>query len=133
MSARIPPPVQSTCVPALIHSARRVANPEKMTKMQEIIDNIEKDIYSDEGFDFEKVHSIMEYINWGQIFDNGKTHIPSVDELKKTARKVLGLALKHDGDDFIAIGISFTINKVTLATCSGIIIFFKIGIRHHWT
>ena len=53
-----------------------------------------------EGFDFEKVHSIMEYINWGQIFDNGKTHIPSVDELKKTARKVLGLALKHDGDDF---------------------------------
>ncbi len=26
---------------------------EKMNKMQQIIDNIEKDIYSDEGFDFE--------------------------------------------------------------------------------
>ena len=26
---------------------------EKMSKMQQIIDNIEKDIYSDEGFDFE--------------------------------------------------------------------------------
>lgn len=28
---------------------------EKMSKMQEIIDNIEKDIYSEEGFDFEIV------------------------------------------------------------------------------
>ena len=34
---------------------------EKMTKMQQVIDNIESDIYSDEGFDFEIVCPYCEY------------------------------------------------------------------------
>lgn len=39
---------------------------EKMTKMQTIIDNIEKDIYSEEGFDFEIV---CPYCNYEFIID----------------------------------------------------------------
>ena len=34
---------------------------EKMTKMQQVIDHIENDIYSDEGFDFEIVCPYCEY------------------------------------------------------------------------
>ena len=38
----------------------------QMTKMQQVIDNIEKDIYSDEGFDFEIV---CPYCNYEFIID----------------------------------------------------------------
>ena len=38
---------------------------------------------------------------------------------------------KHDGDDFIAIIIQFTVDEVALAACSGIIIFFKISLWKH--
>lgn len=34
---------------------------EKMTKMQQVIDHIESDIYADEGFDFEIVCPYCEY------------------------------------------------------------------------
>lgn len=53
-----------------------------------------------DGFDFDEVHSIMEHINWGQIFQNGKPNVPSVEHLKKTARKILELVVKHDEEDF---------------------------------
>ena len=36
-------------------------NDSKMEKMQQVIDNIESDIYSDEGFDFEIVCPYCEY------------------------------------------------------------------------
>lgn len=39
---------------------------EKMSKMQQVIDNIEKDIYSDEGFDFE---IICPYCNYEFFID----------------------------------------------------------------
>ncbi len=39
---------------------------EKMAKMQQVIDNIEKDIYSDEGFDFEIV---CPYCNYEFLID----------------------------------------------------------------
>ena len=34
---------------------------EKMEKMQQVIDNIEKDIYSDEGFNFEIICPYCEF------------------------------------------------------------------------
>ena len=47
---------------------------EKMNKMQQVIDNIEKDIYSDEGFDFE---IICPYCNYEFIadIDDSKTEV----------------------------------------------------------
>ena len=39
---------------------------EKMLKMQQVIDNIEKDIYSDDGFDFEIV---CPYCNYEFVID----------------------------------------------------------------
>lgn len=47
---------------------------EKMSKMQQVIDNIEKDIYSEEGFDFEIV---CPYCNYEFIIDvdENKTEI----------------------------------------------------------
>ncbi len=47
---------------------------ERMSKMQNIVDNIEKDIYSDEGFDFEIV---CPYCNYEFVIDvdENKTEI----------------------------------------------------------
>ena len=47
---------------------------ERMQKMQDVIDNIEKDIYSDEGFDFEIV---CPYCNYEFVIDvdENKTEI----------------------------------------------------------
>ena len=56
-----------------IESNQKVIN-EKMSKMQDVLDNIEKDIYSDEGFDFEIT---CPYCNYEFIIDvdENKTEI----------------------------------------------------------
>ena len=55
---------------------------EKMQKMQQVLDNIEQDIYSDEGFDFEIVCPYCDYEFVIDVDDN-KTEIkcPKCDNI----------------------------------------------------
>ena len=57
---------------------------EKMQKMQQVLDNIEQDIYSDEGFDFEIVCPYCDYEFVIDVDDN-KTEIkcPKCDSIMK--------------------------------------------------
>lgn len=58
--------------------------------------NKEKHIqYIIENFNFEKVHKVMELLNWTWLMSND---VPTIDELKKSATRLLNDICKEDFD-----------------------------------
>jgi hypothetical protein len=73
-------------------------------------------------FDFVKVRDAMEAVEWAWVCDDLRFRVPSVDDLRKTARKLLADAVNRrycgedDGGDYATatgglIAISNTKNK----------------------
>jgi hypothetical protein len=56
----------------------------KQQNLKEVMDN----------FDFKKVHKVMQILNW-TWGSYGKEKVPSITELKKTAKKLLKQAEKN--------------------------------------
>lgn len=54
------------------------------------------------NFDFEKVHNVMEHLNWGWKDTDGK--VPSIDQLKELAEKLLNEVSEKDEFYYISTG-----------------------------
>lgn len=51
-----------------------------------------------ENFDFKKVRNIMLLLDWKwYIFDSGKFDVPTIIDIKKSARRLLNDVVKKDG------------------------------------
>lgn len=46
------------------------------------------------NFDFDRVHDVMEHLNWGWKDTDGK--VPSIDQLKELAKKLLNEVSEKD-------------------------------------
>jgi hypothetical protein len=73
--------------------------------MQDQIDEIM------DWFDFEKVHEVMESIGWR--WHRGDISVPTIQDLKKEARKLLRMAAEGDGPEWIAATGGFYARKST--------------------
>jgi len=62
---------------------------------QEAVEEQIDDIMDD--FDFDKVHKIMEFLNWEWITDEDGTQVPYISDLRKRARSLLRIAAKEGG------------------------------------
>jgi hypothetical protein len=62
---------------------------------QEAVEEQIDDIMDD--FDFDKVHKIMEFLNWEWWFEENEKRVPEVSELRKKAREYLRYVAKHGG------------------------------------
>jgi len=60
-------------------------------QFEEILDDLM------DHFDFEKVHRVMEYLDWKWITPSNDLEIPSIPRLKKAARQHLRMAFKRQG------------------------------------
>lgn len=55
-----------------------------VSQFEEILDDVM------DQFDFDKVHRVMEYLDWRWVTADGRsTEVPSIPRLKRTARKLL--------------------------------------------
>ena len=46
-------------------------------------------------FDFDRVHNVMEHLNWGWKDTDGK--VPSIDQLKDLAKRLLSQVAEEEG------------------------------------
>ena len=52
-----------------------------------------------EQFDFERVHNIMQYLNWKWAIGNGEMAVPNSYRIMKCADRLLRGVAQHYGDD----------------------------------
>jgi hypothetical protein len=62
---------------------------------QEAVDEQIDDIMDE--FEFDKVHKVMEFLDWKWWFDGETERVPEVYELRKKAREYLRYVAKHGG------------------------------------
>ena len=67
-------------------------------KIEDLIDGII------ENFDFEKVHSVMTFLDWWWLGGSGPGHVPTVEQLREKAHNLLLQAVKEKEYDQVETG-----------------------------